>query len=97
LIASLIGDPDDDYDVLMQRSPITYAEQITAPLMVVQGANDPRVAKAESDQIVEALRGRGVDVRYDVYDDEGHGFTKRSNEIKAIGDVGEFLVSRLRG
>jgi dipeptidyl aminopeptidase/acylaminoacyl peptidase len=96
LMASWVGDPDDDHDFLMQRSPITYAEQITAPLMVIQGANDPRVVKAESDQIVEALRARGVEVRYDVYDDEGHGFTKRANEIRAIGDVAEFLVERLR-
>ena len=96
LMASWVGDPDDDRDFLMQRSPITYAEQIVAPLMVIQGANDPRVVQAESDQIVDALRARGVEVRYDVYEDEGHGFTKRSNEIKAIGDVAEFLVERLR-
>jgi dipeptidyl aminopeptidase/acylaminoacyl peptidase len=96
LMASWVGDPEDDYDFLMQRSPITYAEQIVAPLMVIQGANDPRVVQAESDQIVEALRARGVEVRYDVYGDEGHGFTKRANEIKAIGDVAEFLVERLR-
>jgi dipeptidyl aminopeptidase/acylaminoacyl peptidase len=96
LMASWVGDPEDDYDFLMQRSPITYAEQIVAPLMVIQGANDPRVVQAESDQIVEALRARGVEVRYDVYGDEGHGFTTRANEIKAIGDVAEFLVERLR-
>ena len=95
LMASWVGDPDDDHDFLMQRSPITYAEQITAPLMVIQGANDPRVVQAESDQIVDALRARGIEVRYDVYEDEGHGFTKRANEIKAIGDVAEFLVERL--
>jgi dipeptidyl aminopeptidase/acylaminoacyl peptidase len=79
----------------MERSPITYADAITAPLMVVQGANDPRVVKAESDQIVDSLRARGVEVRYDVYEDEGHGFTKRENEMKAIGDVGAFLVEHL--
>ena len=95
LMASWVGDPEDDFDMLMERSPITYVDQITAPLMVIQGANDPRVAKAESDQIVEALRRRGVDVRYDVYPDEGHGFTKRSNEIKAIGGIAEFLIERL--
>lgn len=95
LMASWVGDPEDDHDMLLSRSPITYAGQITAPLYIVQGANDPRVVKAESDQIVEALRGGGVEVRYDVYDDEGHGFTKRSNEIRAMGDVAEFLVSRV--
>ena len=54
-----------------------------APLFVIQGANDPRVVKGESDQIVERLRERGVDVSYDVYEDEGHGFTKRENELRA--------------
>lgn len=96
LMKRWVGDPDDDYDMLMERSPITYVDQITAPLMVIQGANDPRVVKAESDQIVGALRARGVEVRYDVYDDEGHGFTKRANEIKAIGDIAEFLIEQLR-
>jgi dipeptidyl aminopeptidase/acylaminoacyl peptidase len=95
LMANWVGDPDDDHDFLMSRSPVTYADQIVAPLMVVQGANDPRVAKAESDQIVEALRARGVEVRYDVYEDEGHGFTRRHNEIQALGDVAEFLVTQL--
>ena len=91
-----MGDPDGDFDMLIERSPITYVDRITAPLMVIQGANDPRVVKAESDQIVDALRARGLDVRYDVYDDEGHGFTKRDNEIKAIGDVADFLIGRLK-
>ncbi|WP_265522762.1 S9 family peptidase [Oerskovia flava] len=95
IIAAWLGDPDDDHDFLMSRSPVTYADQIVAPLYVVQGAKDPRVVQAESDQIVEALRARGVEVRYDVFPDEGHGFTKRANEIRAIGDIAEFLVTRL--
>jgi dipeptidyl aminopeptidase/acylaminoacyl peptidase len=95
IMAAWVGDPDADHDFLMSRSPITYADQIVAPLMVVQGANDPRAVKAESDQIVDAMRARGVEVRYDVYEDEGHGFTRRENEIKALGDVGDFLVAQL--
>ena len=95
LMASWIGDPDTEAEFLLERSPITYADRIVAPLMVVQGANDPRVARAESDQIVEALRGRGVEVRYDVYPDEGHGFTDRANEIRALNDVADFLVEHL--
>jgi len=95
LMTNWLGDPEADFDFLMSRSPITFADRITAPLMVVQGANDPRVVRAESDQIVEALRSRGVEVRYDVYDDEGHGFTKRSNEIRALGDVADFLIAHL--
>ncbi|PRY36356.1 S9 family peptidase [Umezawaea tangerina] len=96
-MAAWVGDPDTEAEFLLERSPITYVDAITAPLFVIQGANDPRVVKAESDQIVEALRARGVDVRYDVYDDEGHGFTNRANEVKAIGDTAEFLVKHLGG
>ncbi|XVS67885.1 S9 family peptidase [Actinosynnema sp. CA-299493] len=95
--ARLVGDPDTEAEFLLERSPITYADAITAPLFVIQGANDPRVAKAESDQIVAALRGRGVEVRYDVYDDEGHGFTNRENEVRALGDTADFLLTHLAG
>jgi dipeptidyl aminopeptidase/acylaminoacyl peptidase len=95
LMASWVGDPEDDAELLTERSPLTYADQIVVPLMVVQGANDPRVARAESDQIVESLRARGIEVRYVVYEDEGHGFTKRENEIDALGQVAEFLIGRL--
>lgn len=95
IMAKWIGDVDTEADFLMERSPITYADDIVAPLFVIQGAKDPRVAQAESDQIVEKLRARGVDVRYDVYPDEGHGFTKRENELRAMSDVAEFLLSRL--
>jgi dipeptidyl aminopeptidase/acylaminoacyl peptidase len=79
----------------MERSPITYVDQIRTPLFVIQGANDPRVVKGESDQIVERLRERGVPVRYDVYDDEGHGFTRRENELKATRDTATFLEQHL--
>lgn len=95
LMAKWVGDAETERDFLMSRSPVTYADDIVAPLFVIQGAHDPRVVKAESDQIVERLRSRGVDVRYDVYDDEGHGFTNRANEIKALGDAGDFLVEHL--
>jgi dipeptidyl aminopeptidase/acylaminoacyl peptidase len=95
MIASWVGDPDTEGDFLLSRSPITYADHIVAPLFVIQGANDPRVNKAESDGIVEALRGRGVEVQYDVYADEGHGFTRRENEAKGMGDSAEFLIDHL--
>jgi dipeptidyl aminopeptidase/acylaminoacyl peptidase len=94
-MAAWLGDPDTEEDFLMSRSPITYAEDIHAPLFVIQGANDPRVVKNESDQIVERLRERGAEVRYDVYDDEGHGFTKVHNEVRAMSDTAEFLVAHL--
>lgn len=95
-VAFMVGDPDADQEFLMSRSPVTYADQIRAPLLVIQGANDPRVPKPESDQIVERLRSRGVDVQYDVYADEGHVFGKRENQITARSSAADFLVSRLR-
>jgi dipeptidyl aminopeptidase/acylaminoacyl peptidase len=95
LMAAWVGDPETEADFLLERSPVTYADAITAPLFVIQGANDPRVVKTESDQIVERLRARGVDVRYDVYEDEGHGFTKRENVLKAQRDTAEFFEHHL--
>ncbi|MGH2534531.1 MAG: prolyl oligopeptidase family serine peptidase [Thermomicrobiales bacterium] len=94
-MADWVGDPYTEADFLLERSPITYVDQITAPLFVIQGANDPRVVKPESDQIVERLRARSVEVRYDVYEDEGHGFTKRANELKAYRDTCEFFEQYL--
>jgi dipeptidyl aminopeptidase/acylaminoacyl peptidase len=91
MMADLIGDPETEADFLMQRSPITYVDQINAPLLVIQGAQDPRVVKSESDQIVERLRARGVEVRYEVFEDEGHGFTKRENELRAWRMTAEFF------
>jgi dipeptidyl aminopeptidase/acylaminoacyl peptidase len=95
LMAQWVGDPETEVDFLMERSPVTYVDQIRAPLFVIQGANDPRVVKSESDQIVERLRARGVEVRYDVYEDEGHGFTRRANELKALGDTADFFEEHL--
>jgi len=96
VISRWVGDPETEADFLMSRSPITYADAIVAPLFIIQGAKDPRVAQAESDQIVEKLRSRGVDVRYDVYPDEGHGFTSKANEQRALSDIAGFLCSQLR-
>ena len=94
-VAAIIGDPDTDEEFLRSRSPVTYAEQIRAPMFIVQGANDARVPRHESDQIVEVLRARGVPVRYDVYPDEGHSFAKRDNQIRAESDAADFLISHL--
>jgi dipeptidyl aminopeptidase/acylaminoacyl peptidase len=95
IVAAVLGDPATDAEHLTRRSPVTYADAISAPLFVLQGARDPRVPKNESDQIVDRLRERGVDVRYDVYPDEGHGFSNRKNEIRAYGDIAEFITSHL--
>jgi dipeptidyl aminopeptidase/acylaminoacyl peptidase len=90
-----VGDPDEDYEFLMERSPITYVEQLKCPLLIIQGANDPRVVKAESDQMVEKLRSLGREVEYMVFEDEGHGFTKRANELKAWKATVEFFEKQL--
>jgi dipeptidyl aminopeptidase/acylaminoacyl peptidase len=94
-VATMIGDPDKDADRLRERSPVTYASQITAPLLVLQGATDPRVPQAESDQIVSRVRANGVDVQYLVFDDEGHGFTSRENDTRANLTIAEFLAEHL--
>jgi dipeptidyl aminopeptidase/acylaminoacyl peptidase len=94
-IARFVGDPETEADFLMERSPITYVENVKAPLLVIQGATDPRVVKGESDQMVEKLRGLGRDVEYVVFDDEGHGFTKRPNELKAYRLAAEWLEQHL--
>jgi dipeptidyl aminopeptidase/acylaminoacyl peptidase len=94
-ILTMIGDPDTQADHLLSRSPVTHADAIRAPLLVIQGANDTRVPRDESDQIVERLRACGVDVHYDVYEDEGHIFTKRDNQIRARADSAEFLIAHL--
>jgi dipeptidyl aminopeptidase/acylaminoacyl peptidase len=94
-VAIMVGDPDTDEEFLRSRSPVTYADQIRTPLLVIQGANDPRVPKAQSDRIVQRLRERGVEVRYQVYNDEGHLFGKRENQVTARSTAGEFLLAQL--
>ncbi|WYP27357.1 S9 family peptidase [Alkalihalobacillus sp. FSL W8-0930] len=76
-----IGDPVEDKERFTRDSPITYLSTMTKPMLVIQGANDPRVVKAESDQIVESLRAQGTEVEYLVFEDEGHGFSKKANQI----------------
>ncbi len=90
-----VGDPEEDYELLMERSPITYVEQLKCPILIIQGANDPRVVKAESDQMVEKLRALGREVEYWVFEDEGHGFTKRKNELRAWRATAEFFEKQL--
>ncbi|WP_106766522.1 S9 family peptidase [Paenibacillus faecalis] len=86
-----IGDPERDKELFIKDSPITYLDNMVNPILIIQGANDPRVVKEESDQIVEALRAKGRDVEYIVFDDEGHGITKKANEKIAYARMVEFL------
>lgn len=92
-----IGDPVKDIDVLVATSPLFHAEEIRKPLLVVQGANDPRVTKAESDEIVEAVKKHNIPVEYVVFSDEGHSFTKKKNQIEANRRILEFLDKYLKG
>ncbi len=94
-----VGDPDDpeDRERLMEQSPLFSAEQITAPLLVVQGANDPRVKKAESEQIVVAMRELGRDVEYILAEDEGHGFSGDENRVALAVAMERFFAKHLAG
>ncbi|MDQ4074526.1 MAG: prolyl oligopeptidase family serine peptidase, partial [Thermoproteota archaeon] len=93
----LVGNPEKEEVFLKERSPITFVDDINpkTSLLVIQGENDPRVAKSESDQIVKRIRDNGMDVEYMLFEDEGHGFTKYSNQIKALKRSAEFLIEKL--
>lgn len=92
-----IGDPATDKENLKAISPLFHADKITKPLLVLQGKNDPRVIKPESDEIVDAVKKKGGIVDYVVFDNEGHGFTKKANEMRGYKAVLDFLDKYLRG
>jgi dipeptidyl aminopeptidase/acylaminoacyl peptidase len=91
-----IGNPETQRDFLIETSPLFHADKINVPLMVLQGANDPRVIKPESDDIVAAVQKNGVPVEYVVFDDEGHGFSKKKNQIEGYGRMLAFLDQHLK-
>jgi len=92
-----MGDPEtEDSVMLYNSSPLFHAKNVIKPLIVLQGKNDPRVLQAESDEIVEAVRKKGVPVEYILFDDEGHGFVKKENEIEAYGKILAFLDKYLK-
>ncbi len=88
--------PFDDEEYFREISPFFHADQIRKPLMVLQGANDPRVLKVESDDIVAAVRANGVPVEYLVFEDEGHGFLKKENRARGYSAILDFLDQYLR-
>jgi dipeptidyl aminopeptidase/acylaminoacyl peptidase len=94
---SELGNPAEDAERLRRISPLFHAENIVRPMIVLQGANDPRVLQVESDEIVEAVRANGVPVEYVLFDDEGHGFRNRDNEIEGYRAIREFLDRYLVG
>jgi dipeptidyl aminopeptidase/acylaminoacyl peptidase len=91
-----IGDPVRDKEFLVATSPLFHASHIRKPLMVIQGANDPRVIKPESDEVVEAVKKNGVEVEYIVFGDEGHGFSKKKNQMEASAKILAFLDKHLK-
>jgi len=92
-----MGDPKTDSARLRRISPLFNADKIKVPLMVLQGANDPRVLQVESDEIVAAAKKNGVPVEYVVFPDEGHGFVKKENEIRGYSGILAFLDTHLKG
>ena len=88
---------EKDKDFLEGRSPLNKVNYIVKPLLIGQGANDPRVKQAESDQIVEAMRKNGKEVQYVVYPDEGHGFQRPENRLHFFAVTEQFLAKHLGG
>jgi dipeptidyl aminopeptidase/acylaminoacyl peptidase len=97
MVFEMVGDPEKDKELLQEVSPYFHADKIVVPMLIAQGANDPRVNKAESDQMVEALRGRGIEVEYIVKDNEGHGFSNEENRFDFYGAMERFLGKHLGG
>ena len=97
LLYERIGNPETEAEFLKSRSPLFKADQIKVPMLIAQGANDPRVPRAESEQIVEALKEKGIDYEYMLFPDEGHGFAKPENRLKFIAAAEKFLAEHLGG
>lgn len=92
-----VGNPETEEDFLWSRSPLSKAENVSIPLLIAQGANDPRVKQAESEQIVAALREKGIDHEYLLFEDEGHGFAKPENRLRFYTHAERFLAQHLGG
>lgn len=97
MIYEMVGHPQKDSLLIHDASPLFHVDKIKAPLFIAQGANDPRVPQAESDQIVEALKERGIEVPYMVKDNEGHGFRNEENKFDFYGEMEKFFFEHLGG
>ena len=96
MFQEMVGDMEKDKALLEAASPVNHADKIKTPLFIAQGAKDPRVNKAESDQMVEALKKRGVEVQYMVKDNEGHGFSNEENRFDFYEAMEKFLSQHLK-
>ena len=92
-----VGDPGTEEDFLWSRSPLSRVEAVRIPLLIAQGANDPRVKQAESEQFVAALKEKGIDHEYLLFEDEGHGFAKPENRLRFYAAAEAFLARHLGG
>ena len=95
MMYEMVGHPEKDKNLLASASPLLHVDKIKAPLFIAQGANDPRVVKSESDQIVEALQKANIEVPYMVKDDEGHGFYNEENQFDFYKKMEEFLFKHI--
>ena len=89
------GDPEINKEALMKLSPITYVDKVKSPLMIIQGANDPRVPVGEALQIQQVLDKKNISSRLIVFADEGHGSSKKENQILEVGNMIEFFKKHL--
>jgi dipeptidyl aminopeptidase/acylaminoacyl peptidase len=96
MFAEMVGDPVKDKDLLASASPVMHVDRIKTPLFIAQGAKDPRVNKDESDQMVAALKKRGVEVEYMVKDNEGHGFRNEENRFEFYEAMEKFLSRHIK-
>lgn len=92
-----IGNPDTEEEFLKSRSPLFKVDNIEIPILIVQGANDPRVPQAEAEQIVDAMKKKGLDYEYMLFDDEGHGLAKPENRLKFFAAAEKFLAKHMGG
>ena len=92
-----VGNPDTEKDMLWERSPLSRVDDITIPILVAQGKNDPRVKVAEAEQIVDALQEKGIDHEYLLFEDEGHGLAKPENRERFYAAAETFLATHLGG
>jgi dipeptidyl aminopeptidase/acylaminoacyl peptidase len=99
MLAARVGDPktEDGLALLKKHSPLTFVDRICRPLLIGQGANDPRVRQAESDQIADSMKNRGIPVTYVLYPDEGHGFARPPNNLSFNAIAEAFLAKCIGG